>query len=261
MLITFDLHQHETIQRPLVAVEVTMAENVAEIPPHRHPSGQIILALEGAVSCEVQDALWMVPPNCAVWIPGSLEHRCRATLNARMCFLLIKPELAGRLPQKCCTLEITPLLRELIVHLTKPDDTCPEQHLMSMVDVLMGELERMQATSFNLPLPANPRLRTIVDTLMADPSDRRTLAQWSKCLAMSERTLARLVVRETGLSFGRWRQQMHVLIALRALASGTSVQATADSLGYASVTAFIAMFKKALGSTPTRYFRAQESVG
>lgn len=71
---------------------------------------------------------------------------------------------------------------------------------------------------------------------------------------MSERSLARLVATETGLSFGRWRQQLHLIVALRELASGATVQNVSDKLGYESVTAFITMFKKALGSTPGKYF-------
>lgn len=257
MQITFDLLAHEAVDLPVVAVEVVMAENVAEIPMHQHPSGQIILSLQGAVSCEVQDALWMVPPNCAVWIPGSVLHRCKATLNARVCFLMVKPELSDRLPPQCTTLQITPLLRELMVQLTRMQEPAAQPHRLSMVEVLMGELGRMRPTSFQLPLPDNPKLRLIVDTLMADPSDRSTLADWSARLATSERTLSRLIVAETGLSFGRWRQQMHLLIALRLLASGVTVQATAEQLGYASVTAFITMFKSSLGTTPSRYFAAQ----
>jgi len=74
-------------------------------------------------------------------------------------------------------------------------------------------------------------------------------------VAMSERSLARLLSRETGLTFGRWRQQLHLIVALRELASGQTVQNVAFELGYESVNAFITMFKKALGSTPAQYFK------
>lgn len=75
---------------------------------------------------------------------------------------------------------------------------------------------------------------------------------------MSERSLARLMVAETGLSFGRWRQQFHLIVALRELASGASVQNVSIDLGYESVTAFITMFRKALGQTPGRYFASRD---
>lgn len=68
--------------------------------------------------------------------------------------------------------------------------------------------------------------------------------------------MARLLKRETGLTFGRWRQQFHLIIALQQLAAGRPVQQVAGNLGYDSVTAFITMFKKALGRPPAQYFAA-----
>ena len=68
------------------------------------------------------------------------------------------------------------------------------------------------------------------------------------------RTLTRLFQRETGMSFVRWRQQLHIGLALQRLASGTSVTNVALDLGYESTSAFIAMFRRMLGTTPARYF-------
>lgn len=65
---------------------------------------------------------------------------------------------------------------------------------------------------------------------------------------MSERSLARMVRRETGMTFGQWRQQLQIIIALQQLSAGVSVQRTAEILGYESVSSFIGMFRKALGS-------------
>ena len=73
------------------------------------------------------------------------------------------------------------------------------------------------------------------------------------------RTLARLVKNETGMTFGRWRQQLHIVIALQRLSAGARVQQVAEELGYESVTAFITMFKKALGKPPARYFADRQN--
>ncbi|MBS1203903.1 MAG: AraC family transcriptional regulator [Proteobacteria bacterium] len=59
-----------------------------------------------------------------------------------------------------------------------------------------------------LPVSAHPKIRQMVNHMEASPAERQTLAQWVQVFAMSERNLARLVVRETGLSFRRWRHQM-----------------------------------------------------
>jgi AraC-like DNA-binding protein len=56
------------------------------------------------------------------------------------------------------------------------------------------------------------------------------------------------------MSFGQWRQQLRILEALRRLGSKEPVTTVAMDLGYDSPSAFIAMFKKALGHTPGQYF-------
>jgi len=119
---------------------------------------------------------------------------------------------------------------------------------------LLDELVQMPAEHLSLPVSHHPKVRVLAAALSADPSDRSTIGQWAVRLALGERTLTRLIERETGLSFGRWRQQLHLLIAIRELAAGAPVQRVSETLGYESVTAFITMFKKALGLSPARYF-------
>jgi AraC-like DNA-binding protein len=192
----------------------------------------------------------MVPPHCGVWVPSTMQHSNIATANARIFFVYIEPGAAD-LPQRCCTLSISPLLRELIIELS---DCAPDDARCGFLgEVLLAELPRMPVQQLHLPISAEPRLRRIAETLAEDPADRSTLAEWASRVALSESSLARLVVKETGLSFGRWRQQLHLIVALRELASGASVQQVSGDLGYGSVTAFITMFKKALGKPPAKY--------
>ncbi len=235
-----------------VALNVEIAQNDAEQPVHRHRKGQLVLALHGSVTCEVPQALWMVPPQHAVWIPGGMPHSNRATDNARICFLFIEPA-AARMPQQCCTLAISPLVRELIQHLATQGAGAGTARV---VDLLLELLVAAPVQQLHLPVSDHPKIRRMARALSKDPSDRTSLAQWGERLAISERSLARLVAQETGLSFGRWRQQLHILVALRQLSEGATVQQVAGNLGYDSVTAFITMFKKALGQPPGRYFSA-----
>lgn len=235
--------------RPAVALHVEISQNDAEQPIHRHRKGQLVLALHGSVTCEVPQGMWMVPPQHGVWIPGGMPHSNRATDNARICFLFIEPA-AARMPEQCCTLAISALLRELILHLA----AAGEAGTARVEALLLELLVTAPVEQLYLPVSDHPKIRRMAQALTQDPSDRTSLAQWAQRLAMSERSLARLVAQETGLTFGRWRQQLHILIALRQLSEGASVQQVAGNLGYDSVTAFITMFKKALGQPPGRYF-------
>ncbi len=183
-----------------------------------------------------------------------MPHSVRATANARICYLFVQPG-AAQLPDQCCTLSITPLVRELVLHMAdQAPEYLPNSRVGRKAVVLLEELAQMPVEQLYLPTSSEPRMRKIAKMLSDDPADRRTLADWAKLVAMSERSLARLVQQETGLTFGRWRQQLHLIVAMRQLSSGQTVQRVADQLGYDSVTAFITMFKKAVGKPPARYF-------
>jgi AraC-like DNA-binding protein len=239
---------------PAMAIKLDFADYEAEGAQHQHRQGQLVLALYGAVTCRVESGVWIVPPNCGVWIPGGVPHSNQVTSNARLAYLFVEPG-AAMLPDECCTLSVSPMLREMILRvaeLSERDER--DAHVDQLVRVMLDELALMPRERLELPVSNHPKIAMITTTLLANPGDRRTLGQWAEQVAVSERTLKRLMVQETGLSFGRWRRQLHLVIALRELADGATVQRIAGDLGYESTTAFIVMFKKALGTTPSRYF-------
>jgi AraC-like DNA-binding protein len=124
---------------------------------------------------------------------------------------------------------------ELVDRLTREGvDYPPTSHVARLTRVTLDELASMPQQKLSLPVSTDPKIRAMADALVSRPEDRSTLKDWAKRLALSERSFARLMQRETGLSFGRWRQQLHLIIALRELASGVPVQNVAATLGYES---------------------------
>ena len=238
------------------AFRIRVSQPLAHIPFHQHRKGQLILALHGGVTCEVEHAMWMVPPQYAVWIPGDMLHSNRATASAELCFLFIEPGVVS-MPDRCCTLKIEPLVRELILALASRRRTGGNAaNAERLVGLLFDELPRQPEEQLQLPVSGHPKLREMVHYMEHHADAPRTLAQWGTILAMSERNLARLIVRETGMSYRRWRQQLQLIQALHLMLGGQNVQQAAQALGYDSTTAFITMFKKALGQTPARYLDA-----
>ncbi|KKC26003.1 AraC family transcriptional regulator [Sphingomonas sp. SRS2] len=239
---------------PAMAIRMDFADYEAEEHQHQHPQGQLIVALHGAVTCRAESGVWIVPPDCGIWIPGGVPHSNQVTSNARLTYLFVEPG-AAMLPAECCTLSVSPMLREMILRVAELSESdARDAHVDRLVRVMLDELALMPREGLELPVSDHPKIALIAAALLADPSDRRTLGQWAEHVAVSERSLKRLMIQETGLSFGRWRRQLHLVIALRELAGGATVQRVAGDLGYESTTAFIVMFKKALGTTPSRYF-------
>lgn len=244
----------DAFTQPAIALHVSSSGEYAGQSPHAHRKGQLILSLRGAVSCKVQDALWLVPPGHAVWVPGEIPHSCRVTKNAETCFLFIEPGAAA-MPEACCTLAITSLVRELVLFLAEQEHAySPDSKNARLAAVLLEHIPDVPVKALHLPVSDHPKIRNMAEALFNEPDDRRTLKQWAAHLVTSERSLARLIKEATGMSFGRWRQQLHLMIALSHLAEGQSVQRVAGTLGYDSVSAFITMFRKALGKSPTQYF-------
>lgn len=242
----------------VVATRFVAEQEYAETPVHQHHKCQLVLALNGYVKCKIADAIWIVPPNCAVWIPSQVPHSNQVSKNANVCMLFVDPAIEG-MPASSCTLSVTPLLRELIAHLTEVEQNYLKHSATDkLVDVLIEQLRSMPTEHFDFPLPAEPRLKAIANRLLSAPEDRRTVGQWASEFAMSERTLSRLVKNEIGLTFGRWRGQLHIVLALQKLSTGDSVQRIADELGYESVSAFITFFKKTLGKSPKQYMKLKE---
>jgi AraC-like DNA-binding protein/quercetin dioxygenase-like cupin family protein len=225
------------------------------IAPHAHPRHQLIHASSGVMRISTPQGAFVVPPHRAVWVPADVVHDVRMAGAVAMRTLYITRDAVAAAPQECCVVAVSPLLRELILRATALpllyDETGAEGRVMALI---LDELRVLPVLPLNLPMPRDARLAKICRAMLDDPADTSTLSAWGKRIGASSRTLARGFLRETGLTFGRWRQQARLLEALSRLAQGQSVTTIALDLGYDSPSAFTSMFRRALGRTPSGYF-------
>jgi AraC-like DNA-binding protein len=148
------------------------------------------------------------------------------------------------------------LLKELILHACVCGSLARRLSWQShLIDVIVDQLRLINVAPLQLPLPEDLRALRVADLLRADPSDPRPLAQLSQQSGASRRTVERLFVESTGMTFGRWRQQLRLQHAMRLLGGGSKVTHAALDAGYSTPSAFIAAFRKTLGSTPAQYFK------
>lgn len=227
------------------------------IPDHFHPEDQLIFASKGVMTVHTAQGIWVVPPLRAVWIPAKTPHSVAISGLVSMRTLYFLPRLIKTLPQNCFVMNVTPLLRELILHacnFPRLNKKVPAQK--HIIEVIVDQLNAVPSIPLQLPHPSDSRALRIVRTLLADPADQKTLQRLAKDSGASKRTIERVFLAETKMTFGKWRQQLRLLRALHRLASGEKVTAAALDAGYESTSAFISMFKKQLGATPTRYFKS-----
>lgn len=227
-------------------------------PMHQHPRAQLVYAGSGVMRVETAVGCWVVPPLRGVWIPANTDHRVVMLGRVAMRTLYIRPEARAGLPLQCCLIEVQPLLRELIFALLEEPvayDMAGRGGLLAAL--VLQELRFLPGAALHLPLPSEPRLHNLCRQLLEQPDTVDSLETWADRCAVSSRTLARLFRRETGMSFGHWRQQARLVEALGWLGKGEAVGLVAERLGYRSASAFAAMFKRTLGVEPRRYFASE----
>ncbi|MCE8441126.1 AraC family transcriptional regulator [Rhodovulum sulfidophilum] len=245
----------DEVPRALVAASaVANLGALEQSPRHHHKKAQLLFTVRGVINCEVEDAVWIVPPQCAVWIPGGLPHTVFGSGEVECISLFIDPPEAPNLPTECCTVTVSNFLRQLLMRA----NVLPELYDIDgpdgrIVSVIFDELAVAPVEDLRLPIPGDPRLKKLTDLLIAAPADHATVAEWASRIALSERSLSRLLAKEVGMSFGRWRRQLHIVLALRQLSTGRTVQAVAMDLGYESASSFVTMFRKMVGKPPSRY--------
>lgn len=210
--------QYDNLPRPLVVMESRWPAGMST-GWHSHPRGQLLYATEGVMVVHTDAGSWVVPPNRALWMVAGLRHTVAMSGDVAMRTAYIDAAKVSALPRESCAINVSPLLRELLVAAALiPPDREPVGRDARLIDLLIG----VSATlPLHLPMPRDARLRSICDALIARPSDASSAAQWAASIHVAERTLHRLFARETGMTFAQWREQARLLHALRRIAQGT----------------------------------------
>lgn len=226
------------------------------IPEHTHPEDQLLFASKGVMTLQTKQGVWVVPPMRAVWIPANTLHAVSMSGQVSMRTLYLEPRLGRGLPGRCFVINVAPLLKELILH------ACRYARLNKkvgkqrrIIEMIVDQLNEAESIPLQLPQLSDSRALRVAQTLFADPGDRRTLMKLCTDSGASKRTIERLFLDETKMTFGKWRQQLRLLRAMELLAAGEKVSFAAAEAGYESTSAFISMFRKQLGTTPRRYLQ------
>ncbi len=223
---------------------------------HTHRRAQLAYVSEGVLTVKTEQGLWVAPPQRAVWILPGVRHSASSAGPYSLCTLYVEPRMA-QLPPSCSVVAIEPLIRELLVAAGRFGYQYQNgSREARLIRVVLDYLPSLPVASLSLPQPSDERLRRITRALQSQPSDARPLPDLSRAYGLGYRTAERLFQRELGMNFKEWRRQLRLVTALERLATGESVTNVALEVGYSDVSAFIAMFKSALGSTPGQYFRS-----
>ncbi|MCO7520219.1 MULTISPECIES: helix-turn-helix transcriptional regulator [unclassified Pseudomonas] len=230
--------------------------NVALGYRHQHRWGQLSHARGGLLRVRTDAGLYLVPPRHAVWVAARVPHQVRCEPGTHIRSLYIEPTALPWPAGQCRVIAVEPLLAELIESFSGlPIEYDRDGADGRLVQVLLDRLGAAREAPLLLPLPRGRQLRGICQRLLDAADDPRTLGDWATRLGVSQKTLSRGFLRETGLTFRHWRQRARLLNALPALERGERVTDVALACGYASLSAFIAAFAGHFGHTPGELLR------
>ena len=247
--------------RAPVIASTARVQGAHHIAAHRHDRAQLIHCLHGHLNVHVEGQSWLIGSATALWVPPGVLHHVCADASVQYLSLFIEAQLAQAIAaaqsERLQCVVMQPLLRELIRSAarsaTAPASLHASQADRRLLQVIVDQLYQLEAAQQVLPLPLDRRLSHALSGIMQAPARSYTAQSLAQSANMSLRTLERIFLRETGLSFCQWQQRRCVIQAIELLQQGQQVKQIAAQLGYDSSSAFIAMFKRSTQLTPTEY--------
>src|SRR5262245_56729648 len=168
---------------------------------HSHPHHQLAWASSGTLVMTVGDTAWVLPPTRALWIPAGIVHSVSTDGATRMLSIYVAPDTCPLTWDRPTVVDAAGLLGELVGRLAATD--LPGDERRRAEAVLWDLMVPVPAATLTLRMPTDERARRVAEQILADVTDDRPLADWGREVGASARTLARLFVAETGLTFAR----------------------------------------------------------
>ncbi|MFM0047610.1 AraC family transcriptional regulator [Paraburkholderia sediminicola] len=241
------------VARPVFVVDEHY--DALDEPWRAYRRARLIHVSVGVLGVRTETGRWVVPQGHALWLMANVQH-CLSTAEPVQLHSLYADADAAPLPAQNVALALDRLAEALLGAAGDlPHDKPVDEPTGRLLQVLLDRLSGLPSAPLALHWPRDPRIQRIAEALNVNPAEPAVLDDLAAAAGVTARTAARLFVKETGQTFGQWRQQLRLLVALERLGAGASVTQVALEVGYGDVSSFIAVFRDAFGDTPARYFR------
>lgn len=242
------------LSRPIVMLKRHFNMGLS-VKKHQHNWGQFLYAHIGVLVVTTPSVRYICPAEQGVWIPNNTSHQVEMLTDCHLSSLYIANSESADLSQQTQIIHVSKLLKLLLVEANKFSDDYDWQgtsgRQFRLIRDLIGTAPKVDT---QLPYPISKKLLYISQCLNEQPDNNQTLELWAKEVGASSRTISRAFKSETGFTFSEWRQRLKIQVAIRLLFEGQQVSNIAYDLGYSTVSAFIYMFRKNVGKTPSQFY-------
>lgn len=230
---------------------------------HTHPTGLLAMRLSGGrFGIEVQQGFLALPTHCAVWVPPGFPHNLVQTSGTQSVSIHVAPEVSVRMPDTAFRCAVNAMTREMIRHFALVYKTTEKSiHAKRIAGLILEEVLAAKRLPTHFAPVSHEKHLAQLFRRMNEPSFRRLNAEeMAAAVGLSAKTLSRLSVAETGLTFGVWKRHCIMLYAIELLSANKSVEETAALSGFQTTSAFIEAFAKLFGDTPGNYAKTHLQV-
>lgn len=256
-----EIHRADAIMSILLRTLRVRYDHGHEIGDHVHGWGQLVYAASGAIHVAAVGSIWLIPSARAVWLSPGTTHRLRMRGETQLRTVYVPPEQCATLSNAPLGLSVVPLLRELILELSRIGVIDGADLFHSAIgEAFLATLARAERLPLMLIMPIDRRAMRVAEAILSDPADVVDLSRLVRDSGGSLRTIQRRFHVETGMALSEWHQQARLIAGAGTLLDGHSVTEAALAAGYSGVSAFIHAFRKRFGHTPSQ-FRALTAFG
>lgn len=170
---SIDAQDYQDRPRDVTAMAKEFAAG-ARTGAHSHPRAQLIYAVEGVMRVTTPSGFWALPPLRALWVPAGVPHGVDMIGAVSMRSLYIHADAARAYWPQCQVIEVSGLLRELILALTaEPIDYPLGGRAGQVAALILSELTAARVVPIQIPWPRDRRLQTICEAILDRPGLQR----------------------------------------------------------------------------------------
>ncbi|MDO5083092.1 MAG: AraC family transcriptional regulator [Arachnia propionica] len=231
---------------------LTLTTPPVTISPRVHHDWHVLIwQVAGSSSVQVASREVHLPAEHGCWIPTGVWHSLTVGRDSVMLPISFSPTPTSNHLAAGTLHTVSQDLRVLLLAILQQ-----QYSYASDVDLEGQAVAALLANSsagVAPPWPQSPALLTIVSQLSTRPDDHRSAADLAASVHLSERTLQRRFLVETGLTLQQWRTRNRLVQALGMLRAGVLIDVTAHRVGYHDPSTFRRAFKAHFGVAPSRH--------